>query len=131
MAAPRSRPKLDLARLQSRLGELRAARPDVVAVAVTTLSGLVLAADAAEPQLAELLAAYGPELLQHAEATSAALAGGPAEEIVLRGPHGHLVALQGPPGVALMALSRSLEGMPAFLTHARVLMQEVQRTLNL
>ncbi len=92
-------------RLAALLEELRAAHPEVIADAVATRGGLLLATATGSSAEAEKLAAFGAGLLKAADAPADALAGGPAEEAYARGVAGHVIVIAAGPGAVLTAVA--------------------------
>ncbi len=117
------------ARIEARLAELRAALPDLKAMALATRSGLTLAADAPDGIDADALTALGAELLAASETAARALAGGEPREATVRGPKGHVIALAAGDGAVLVALTDALTPASSVLPDLREAARELAEAL--
>jgi len=116
-------------RIEARLAALRAALPDLKAVALATRSGLTLAADAPDGVVADAPAALGAELLAASETAARALAGGEPREATVRGPKGHVIALAAGDGAVLVALTDALTPASSVLPDLREAARELTEVL--
>ncbi len=105
--------------LGARLRALRADQPALIALALATRTGLLLATDADEATDADTLAALGTDLLASAEAPARALADGEPCETTTRGPNAHVIALAAGDRAVLVALTDALTPTSSVLPDLR------------
>jgi len=115
--------------LDARLTRLRAALPDLQGVALTTRSGLLLAADVAEGTDAHALAALGADLLASSESVARGLAGGEPREATVRGAGAHVIVLAAGEGAALVAITDALTPAGSVLPDLREAARELAEAL--
>jgi predicted regulator of Ras-like GTPase activity (Roadblock/LC7/MglB family) len=118
-------------RLAALLEELRAAHPEVIADAVATRGGLLLASATGSSAEAEKLAAFGAGLLKAADAPADALAGGPAEEAYARGVAGHVIVIAAGPGAVLTAVAGPSASLHLLVPALREAADEIARAIAL
>lgn len=109
----------DSSQLAALLEQLRVARPEVLSVALSTRSGLLLGSATENPDEAEGLAALGAGLLAAAETPAEALVGGAAEEAYVRGLAGYVIALAAGPQAVLSVVAAPTASLTLLLPDLR------------
>ena len=117
-------------RLQARPAGLRAALPEITALALATRSGLVLAGLTDQAADTDALAALGADLLTSAESAARGLAGGEPREATVRGPQGHLIAVAAGASAVLLALTDALTPAASVLPDLREAARELGEALE-
>ncbi len=109
----------DNAQLAALLEQLRVVRPEVLSVALSTRSGLLLASATENSDEAEALAALGAGLLTAAETPAQALVGGAAEEAYVRGLAGYVIALAAGPNAVVSVVAAPTASLTLLLPDLR------------
>jgi predicted regulator of Ras-like GTPase activity (Roadblock/LC7/MglB family) len=112
-----------------RLHRLRAGHPEIIAAAVATRSGLLLASPRDEEGDAQALAALGAALLSSADAPSEALVGGPAEEAYVRARAGYVISVSAGSGAVLTTLVAPTASIATLLPELREAAAEIGRAV--
>lgn len=116
--------------LGARLRALRADQSALMAVALATRNGLLLAADVDDDADTDTVAALGADLLESVEAPARALAGGRPREATARGPSGHVMALAVGDSAVLVALTDALTPTSSVLPDLREAAEELAEKLQ-
>ena len=109
----------DNAQFAALLEQLRVARPEVLTVALSTRSGLLLGSATENSDEAEALAALGASLLAAAETPAQVLVGGAAEETSARGLAGYVIALGAGPNAVLSVVAAPTASLTLLLPDLR------------
>ena len=109
----------DNPQLAALLEQLRVVRPEVLSVALSTRSGLLLASATENSDEAEALAALGAGLLTAAETPAQALVGGAAEEAYVRGLAGYVIALAAGPNAVVSVVAAPTASLTLLLPDLR------------